>query len=196
MRTVAKANRKTINDEASLRRLSPSIMLTKDLGTFTCRMIVVAEIASGGETIPPSRKPSASVNPGMNALEKKATTQAVIITTGNAKLVITRRHFQNSFQEVCHAASYNNGGRKIKKTSSGSIVICEKKEVKLRASPPVYFDKSFFNELLQLKGDVGARGIIQKYIEDVQLIPFPKGDVDIDTSADYERLSRDNSGLS
>lgn len=62
--------------------------------------------------------------------------------------------------------------------------------------PPVYFDKSFFNELLQLKGDVGARGIIQKYIEDVQLIPFPKGDVDIDTSADYERLSRDNSGLS
>ena len=59
--------RKTISEEASFRRLSPSITLTMDLGAFTCRMIVVAETASGGEMIPPSKKPRASVNPGIMA---------------------------------------------------------------------------------------------------------------------------------
>jgi hypothetical protein len=55
---------------------------------------------------------------------------------GKAKLVITLLHFQNSFQEVCQAASYKSGGRKIKKTNSGSIATLEKAEVKLSANPP------------------------------------------------------------
>src|SRR4051812_1670427 len=104
---AASANRNTINEEASFKRLSPSATLTRILGAFTWRMIVVAEMASGGDTIPPRRNPSASVNPGMRAYDAKATTQEVIITIGNAKLMITRLHFQKSFQEVCHAASYN-----------------------------------------------------------------------------------------
>src|SRR4030095_1507260 len=103
--TAAKANRNTINDEASLRRLSPSAILTRLFGTFTWRMMVVAEMASGGETIPPKRNPSANVKPGIKAYDANATTQEVKITIGNAKLVITRRHFQNSFHDTCHAAS-------------------------------------------------------------------------------------------
>jgi hypothetical protein len=103
--TVARAKRNTISDDASLSRLSPSIMLTNPFGTFTLRMMVVAEMASGGETIPPNRKPSANVKPGMQAWATKAITQEVSITIGNAKLVITRRHFQNSFQDTCQAAS-------------------------------------------------------------------------------------------
>jgi hypothetical protein len=99
-------------------------------------MIEVAEIASGGEIIPPNKKPNAKVKPGMKALDTNATTQDVIITMGKAKLVITRLHFQNSFHDTCQAASYKRGGRKMKKTSSGSIVILEKREVKLRINPP------------------------------------------------------------
>src|SRR3954447_9025998 len=111
-----------MREEASLRRLSPSMILTSDFGTFTCRIIVVAEIASGGDMMPPKRKPSDSVKPGINELDTNATTQEVMITMGKAKPVITRLHFQNSFQEVSHAASYRSGGRKIKKNRFGSIV--------------------------------------------------------------------------
>jgi hypothetical protein len=67
--------------------------------------MVVAETASGGETIPPNKNPKANVKPGMMALDTKAIAQEVIITIGKAKLVITLRHFQNSFHDVCQAAS-------------------------------------------------------------------------------------------
>src|SRR5882762_6999868 len=134
--TAAKAKRNTIRDEASLRRLSPSITLTNILGAFTWRIMVVAEIASGGDTIPPNRKPSASVKPGMIAYDAKATTQEVRITMGNAKLMMTRFHLQNSFHEICQAASYSRGGRKIKKIRSGSMVIFENASVRLSANPP------------------------------------------------------------
>src|SRR6188768_4105775 len=118
--TAANANRNTINDEASLSRLSPSAILTGLFGPFTCRIIVVAEIASGGDTIPPNKNPSANVKPGIKAYDANATTHDVIITIGNAKLRITRRDFQNCFHDTCQAASQRSGGRKIKKISSGS----------------------------------------------------------------------------
>src|SRR6476620_9628808 len=98
--------------------------------------MVVAEMASGGEMMPPKRKPSASVKPGMSALDTNAMTHEVRMTMGKAKLVITRRHFHNSFHEVCQAASYSSGGRNIKKISSGSMVTFEKVAVKLSANPP------------------------------------------------------------
>src|SRR5688572_18875797 len=111
-------------------------MLCSDLGTLTCRIIVVADMASGGDIIPPRRNPKARVKPGISAVETNATTQDVSITIGNAKLVITRLHLQNSFHEVCHAASYRSGGRKIKNTTSGSMVIFENGKLKLISKPP------------------------------------------------------------
>lgn len=52
--------------------------------------------------------------------------------------------------------------------------------------PPTLFHKSLFPELLQLKGDVGARSILQHHSNKVEAIPFPEGNQDIDTMADYE----------
>lgn len=46
-------------------------------------------------------------------------------------------HFQKSFQEVYHAASYNNGGRKIRKTKSGSNSISGIPGSKLIAKPAI-----------------------------------------------------------
>jgi molybdenum cofactor cytidylyltransferase len=54
--------------------------------------------------------------------------------------------------------------------------------------PPVLFHHSLFDELLQLKGDVGARSIIKQHTNDVEVVPFPDGAYDIDTEADYEKL--------
>lgn len=57
--------------------------------------------------------------------------------------------------------------------------------------PPVFFHHALFEELLQLKGDMGARSIVRHHTDDVEVIPFPKGTYDIDTEADYERIKRE-----
>jgi hypothetical protein len=102
---AAKAKRYIIREEASLNRLSPSAMLTSDFGTFTCLIISVEAMASGGEIIPPSKNPRAKLKPGISQLDTKATTVEVSTTIGKAKLIITRRHFQNSFHDTCQAAA-------------------------------------------------------------------------------------------
>jgi len=54
--------------------------------------------------------------------------------------------------------------------------------------PPALFHKSIFPSLLKLKGDAGARKIIEKHVNDVATVYFPGGSIDIDTTADYELL--------
>ena len=54
--------------------------------------------------------------------------------------------------------------------------------------PPTFFHKSIFPDLLQLKGDVGARSVLQQHVKEVESIAFPTGSRDIDTKADYEEL--------
>lgn len=56
--------------------------------------------------------------------------------------------------------------------------------------PPALFHRSIFPDLLQLKGDVGARSILQQHIQDVETVAFPRGSRDIDTKADYEELTK------
>lgn len=54
--------------------------------------------------------------------------------------------------------------------------------------PPVFFHRSLFKELMQLKGDIGARSILIQHTDTVEVIPFPQGTFDVDTEEDYERL--------
>lgn len=53
---------------------------------------------------------------------------------------------------------------------------------------PALFHKSFFETLQQLKGDEGAKRIIMQNPESVAVVDFPRGDIDIDTAADYQAL--------
>lgn len=85
--------------------------------------------------IPPSKKPKAIEKPGKIAFATRATTQAVIKTTRNAKLKMIRRHFHSSFHEAPEAASKSSGGRKIIKIHSGSTFICGIPGSKLSAKP-------------------------------------------------------------
>jgi molybdenum cofactor cytidylyltransferase len=55
--------------------------------------------------------------------------------------------------------------------------------------PPAFFHRSFFDELMQLKGDEGARKIIQKHKDQVATVLFPLGKIDIDSIEDYEKLN-------
>ena len=65
------------------------------------------------------------------------------------------------------------------------IVACNYGET---IGPPALFHRSFFEELMQLKGDAGARKIIQQHGDEVVTVLFPKGKIDIDTKEDYESL--------
>lgn len=53
---------------------------------------------------------------------------------------------------------------------------------------PVIFDKHYFNELVNLNDDQGAKHIITKYISNVISIEHDMRFEDIDTFDDYERL--------
>jgi molybdenum cofactor cytidylyltransferase len=87
-------------------------------------------------------------------------------------------------QPFINADLLNNLITTHKKTNKG-IVACTYENT---FGPPVFFHQTFFPELLQLKGDVGARSIVQQHIDDVEAIPFPEGTYDIDTDADYQKI--------
>ncbi|KAF2516236.1 nucleotidyltransferase family protein [Flavobacterium zhairuonense] len=53
---------------------------------------------------------------------------------------------------------------------------------------PVLFNKKYFNELLELQGQEGAKKIINKFSDDVVSVPFENGNIDIDTQDDYNKL--------
>ncbi|KQM38758.1 NTP transferase domain-containing protein [Chryseobacterium sp. Leaf201] len=53
---------------------------------------------------------------------------------------------------------------------------------------PVLFSRSYFNDLLQLSGQEGAKKLLVKYRDDVGQVMFEKGSVDIDTLEDYQKL--------
>src|SRR5687767_3109757 len=97
-------------------------MVTTLLGTFNPCKTEVEATASGGEMIPPKRKPNAKEKSGMMALDTMATPAEVKITSPKDNRPIGRRIFQKSFQEVFHAAAYKRGGKKIRKTRSGCNV--------------------------------------------------------------------------
>ncbi|GIK59564.1 MAG: hypothetical protein JETCAE03_06250 [Ignavibacteriaceae bacterium] len=109
-----------ISEEASFNKLSPSKMVESRLGIFTNFVIAFALTASGGETIPPNKKPNAKVKPGINQYAVNATLIAEMKTTIKAKLRIILRHLKSSLNEEDQAASYRMGGKKRIKTISGS----------------------------------------------------------------------------
>lgn len=53
--------------------------------------------------------------------------------------------------------------------------------------PPVLFHQTYFDELFQLTGDMGAKGLVKQHFDKVEFISFPKGIVDIDTEEDYQK---------
>jgi molybdenum cofactor cytidylyltransferase len=55
---------------------------------------------------------------------------------------------------------------------------------------PALFDRSTFQELLQLDGDFGAKTIILSNRARVAEFSFPKGNIDVDTVQDFESIAR------
>lgn len=54
---------------------------------------------------------------------------------------------------------------------------------------PILFGKAYFKELMELKGDEGAKKIALAHEDDLVSVSFPKGKVDIDTEEDLQELN-------
>ena len=67
------------------------------------------------------------------------------------------------------------------------IVTCNYGEA---IGPPALFYKTIFPELIRLKGDTGARKIIQQHTDEAATVLFTKGKIDIDTKEDYDLLNK------
>jgi molybdenum cofactor cytidylyltransferase len=57
---------------------------------------------------------------------------------------------------------------------------------------PALFGKAHFAELTTLEGAAGAKQVIQKHLPKVHLLPFPEGEIDVDTPDDFARLQAMN----
>ena len=54
---------------------------------------------------------------------------------------------------------------------------------------PAVFSRTLFTELTQLAGSSGAKEIIKRHASEAHFLPFPEGEVDIDTPSDFSSLT-------
>ena len=77
--------------------------------------------------------------------------------------------------------------KETKQSSNKTIVACSYKDT---VGVPALFDRIHFPELLALKGDEGGKKVLLNHPDSVAVVPFPAGEIDIDTAADYEALTK------
>ncbi|MCW5314605.1 NTP transferase domain-containing protein [Nostoc sp. KVJ3] len=70
-------------------------------------------------------------------------------------------------------------------SSQKPIIACEYAGI---LGVPALFSQRFFSELAALKEASGAKRFINNNLNEVFSIPFPLGDIDVDTPKDYEQL--------
>ncbi|MCA6379641.1 MAG: nucleotidyltransferase family protein [Cytophagales bacterium] len=56
------------------------------------------------------------------------------------------------------------------------------------AGVPVLFDRTLFSELLSMSDEAGAKKILQEHPHLVKTVPFPGGEIDIDTEDDLRKF--------
>lgn len=69
---------------------------------------------------------------------------------------------------------------------SGKAIIAS--QYRDTAGIPALFRNDFFPSLLKLESDKGAKDLIKKHTEEVELLPLPFGEIDIDTPEQYDQL--------
>lgn len=74
----------------------------------------------------------------------------------------------------------------IAEQTTKSIIACKYRQI---VGVPALFSKNHFQELANLTGDKGAGPYIKKAFDDVQIIDFEMGIVDIDTTEDVQKLT-------
>lgn len=150
-----------------------------------CAPIVVMLNPEVKYTLPEPLSSAVTIVPNPECQEGMASSiRSGLLTLLEANPAITSCIFMVCDQPFVEAALLHNIVQT--KTESGKGIVASKYKTTL--GTPVLFDKSYFPELLALRGQEGAKRLIAKYKEDVAAVDFPLGFVDIDTSDDYNAL--------
>ena len=56
---------------------------------------------------------------------------------------------------------------------------------------PSLFSRKYFEEILQLQGDRGAKKLLYRYKDKCASIPFVQGNIDIDTMDEYKKITEE-----
>jgi molybdenum cofactor cytidylyltransferase len=59
---------------------------------------------------------------------------------------------------------------------------------------PALFGRTLFDELTRLEGHAGAKQVIKRHASQAHLVPFPGGELDVDTPDDFSRLLSTHAG--
>lgn len=153
-------------DEAINANLNPIILITGAHANSITASIVQTEI----EIVHNERWQkgmASSIVAGLSKVLLRSDIKSMIISVCDQPFV-TATLFQNLI--------------KMKTGSGKGIVACNYSNT---IGTPVLFDHHYFDALLQLEGEEGARKLIKHYEHDVATILFPLGALDIDTEEDY-----------
>ena len=115
------------------------------------------------------------------------------IITGLQKALKVNNAIENIIIAVCdqpYISSILFQQLSDKKKESGKSIVASSYAGTL--GTPALFSKKYFNELLNLKGDEGAKSLIRKYNNETTFVLFKKGNIDVDTQKDYEELLKNS----
>ncbi|SEH47748.1 nucleotidyltransferase family protein [Chryseobacterium culicis] len=111
------------------------------------------------------------------------------INLGLKTLLLKFSEMEKCFISVCDQPYLNSDVFvemiNIFKTSKKEIAVAKYAET---LGVPALFSKKYFEELIQLQGEQGAKKIILQNSDDVAVFEFEKGAIDIDTPSDYDNL--------
>lgn len=113
-----------------------------------------------------------SIAAGLNAAAMQASPDAAIIAVADQPAVTPALFDQLASCFEAHCAEI------VASAYSGTL------------GTPALFAKPLFPELLSLRGTDGAKRVIMRHRESVLSIPFPGGELDIDSPEDYEAATR------
>jgi molybdenum cofactor cytidylyltransferase len=114
---------------------------------------------------------ASSVRVGIEALvSMDADVTAVVL------LLCDQPHVTSGVISSLLAAHYSTGRPVIASAYGGSFGV------------PALFSRTLFTELTKLTGSSGAKEIIKRHASEAHFLPFPKGDVDVDTPDDFSCL--------
>lgn len=78
---------------------------------------------------------------------------------------------------------------KTQELTKKNIVTCSYSKT---TGTPTLFNQKYFEQLISLEGNSGAKEIVKKNTDDVATISFERGEIDIDTIDDYNKLIDDS----
>ena len=111
------------------------------------------------------------------------------IVTGVHKIISLNNSIKNIIVAVCDQPFVSSALfeqlDQMQNKSGKPIVACTYADT---IGTPALFAAKYFDRLLSLKGDEGAKKILINNREEVVTVEFPNGDIDIDTQKDYDNL--------